>query len=332
MRISTVAGAALCVAIAGLLSAACGSGPQPALPPTPLAPVAPTAAQPEPPRPATDAAALRGAGARWSPGCGAAVPLGDSIETLLTDQGDRPYRLHIPARYTPGSPSPLVLNFHGYARTAIEQEVYSGLIPLSDQEGFILVTPEGSGHPQAWDIPGIYAENGFDDVGFVAQLLVRLEHDLCIDSARVFATGMSNGAEMAALVACRLGEKFAAVAPVAGVIFDACEGEPVPIIAFHGTFDFNVPFESAPHAVLNWARFNGCTGAAVTTEAAGRVRLTAYADCAGGDTVLYIVDGGGHTWPGAPDDSGGVGPTTHEIDASALMWAFFAAHPKRRDQ
>jgi polyhydroxybutyrate depolymerase len=285
-----------------------------------------------PPQPANEAAALRGAGARWSPGCGTAAPLGDSIETLVTEQGDRAYRLHVPASYEPGEPAPLVLNFHGYGRTATEQEAYSGLVPVADRAGFILVTPEGSGHPQAWDIPGIYAENGFDDVGFVAQLLVRLEHDLCVDTARIYATGMSNGAEMAALAGCRLGENFAAIAPVAGVIFDACEGEPVPVIAFHGTFDFNVPFESAPPAMAEWARFNGCAGGALTEVVAESVRLTAYQECAGEDTVLYIVDGGGHTWPGAPDDSGGVGPTSHEIDASALIWAFFEAHPKPRGE
>jgi polyhydroxybutyrate depolymerase len=46
--------------------------------------------------------------------------------------------------------------------------------------------------------------------------------------------------------------------------------------------------------------------------------------------LLYAVIGGGHTWPGSPVEIASLGPTTHEIDASQLIWAFFAAHPRSR--
>jgi polyhydroxybutyrate depolymerase len=42
--------------------------------------------------------------------------------------------------------------------------------------------------------------------------------------------------------------------------------------------------------------------------------------------VLYSIIGGGHTWPGAiPLPKFGL--TTTQINASATIWAFFAAHP-----
>jgi len=41
--------------------------------------------------------------------------------------------------------------------------------------------------------------------------------------------------------------------------------------------------------------------------------------------VFYIVDGGGHTWPGAIPITR-FGMTTTQISASATIWAFFAAH------
>jgi hypothetical protein len=56
------------------------------------------------------------------------------------------------------------------------------------------------------------------------------------------------------------------------------------------------------------------------------VRLKRYSDCGENATVdLYIVDGGGHTWPDATIDlpPGTYGPTTHEISANDLMWEFF---------
>jgi polyhydroxybutyrate depolymerase len=39
--------------------------------------------------------------------------------------------------------------------------------------------------------------------------------------------------------------------------------------------------------------------------------------------ILYVVEEGGHTWPGAIDVPG-LGSTTHEISATDLIWEFFA--------
>ena len=46
----------------------------------------------------------------------------------------------------------------------------------------------------------------------------------------------------------------------------------------------------------------------------------------GGEVVFYIVDGGGHTWPGAIPIAR-LGKTTTQINASAIAWDFFKAHP-----
>ena len=40
--------------------------------------------------------------------------------------------------------------------------------------------------------------------------------------------------------------------------------------------------------------------------------------------VLYRVEGGGHTWPGAVGVPR-LGYTTHQLSASAEMWKFFSA-------
>jgi poly(3-hydroxybutyrate) depolymerase len=45
---------------------------------------------------------------------------------------------------------------------------------------------------------------------------------------------------------------------------------------------------------------------------------------AGADVVFYTIEGGGHGWPGAGSDAG---VTTSEIDATGVIWDFFAAHP-----
>lgn len=261
-----------------------------------------------------------------SAACGTAYAAGDFIATL----DGRSYRLHVPASYNPVVPTPLVVNFSGYDRTAVEQEQYSGLVPIADRQGFILVTPEGSGSPEGWNIVGVYNEDGVDDVAFTSALVQQIKHEFCVDDARIYAIGISNGAEMASQVACDLPQTFAAVAAIAGVIDQGCTTS-VPVVAFHGTADENVPFEWAPAAVQDWATTNGCFPAGTSTAVSAHVDLVDYGGCtADAEVAFYIIDGGGHTWPGAADDAGGGGPTTHEISASEIAWQFFAAHPQAR--
>ncbi|MEO6398479.1 MAG: PHB depolymerase family esterase [Tepidiformaceae bacterium] len=264
---------------------------------------------------------------RASPGCRVEHRPGDWLASVETAEGERSFRIHLPPGYSASRPAPLVVSFHGSSKTALEQETYSGLVPLADRENFILVTPEGSGFPQEWDVVGIYANAGVDDVVVTAHILQAVKEHFCVDADRVYATGISNGAEMASQVGCFLPELFAAIAPVAGVVYQGCEGRPMPVIAFHGTEDYNVPFDTARPALADWAAHNGCSQEQDFAPVSDHVSVESYRDCTGADVLLYVVEGGGHTWPGAEDDAGGAGPTTHEINASELIWAFFSAHP-----
>jgi len=62
-----------------------------------------------------------------------------------------------------------------------------------------------------------------------------------------------------------------------------------------------------------------------------RIRETRTACADGSEIVLLAVEGGGHTWPGGfqylPVSI--IGPTSHDIDASAEIWKFFSAHTLR---
>lgn len=325
--IATVAAAILpCAALA-----ACGGSTGPAhISPTVRVQPHRTAPAHRAPGATTVAGQTALAAVQGSAGCGLPENTGESVGSVESGGITRTYVIHIPVGYVPTEPTPLVLNFHGSSRTGPEQEAYSGLAQVADDNTFILVSPDGlneewtiadAGDPGAAETP---------DVVFTADLLAQLRAEYCIDDLRVFATGMSNGAQMASQVGCLLPDDFAAIAPVSGVEYDACSGGPMPVVAFHGTDDENVPFDTAEPAMADWAAHNGCTGGPATIPITEHVSMVSYNGCAGADVVLYVVDGGGHTWPGAAEDVpyGGAGPTTHEIDASALIWAFFAAHPK----
>ncbi len=264
---------------------------------------------------------------RPSPGCGRPIVTGPAIWPVTVGRIERETRLFVPERYQPAIATPLVLNFHGSGRTALEQETYSGLADIAEREGFLLATPQGSGSPSGWEIPGVFNDQGGDDVEFAVALIDSLATSHCVDLNRVYATGMSNGAEMASLLACRRPDLIAAIAPVAGAIFDGCTAGAVSVMAFHGTFDTLVPFSGAAGDVASWARLVGCTAQIVVERVGTDVEVRSYLGCPEGVAVVLVVsEGGGHQWPGTLTPSGGVGPVSDEIGATELMWTFFRAH------
>ena len=262
---------------------------------------------------------------------------GDFNDTIESGGLTRKYILHIPASYN-GSPAvPLVLAFHGYAMPADLFATYHRFAELADAKGFIVVTPWGTGEPLYWNARA--GAKDPDDVAFVNDLLAKLDSSLCVDPARTYVAGYSLGGGMAELLACAMPDRVAAVGLVAAVSI-AC-GAKAPVIGFFGTEDPLVPYEGAASANPNdnsppirptisaWARNLGCDGLPTISRPATDVELSTFHNCFAGDSeaLLYTVIGGGHTWPGAHLDLP-VGITSKSVDATALMWDFFAAHPK----
>ncbi len=282
---------------------------------------------------------------------------GSTDETIqITGQGTRRYRLHVPSSYNGADRTMLVLGYHGLGSNGLETEFYSGLTAFSDiGGGFIAVYPEGTTNgfgQQYWNFIPSASPN---DVLFTSELLDSLESQLCIDTNLVFSTGISNGAIMSSRLACSLSSRIAAIAPVAGAYFppllsnfsgeDCPDTRAVPFISFHGTADATIPYNGGSglggaqfrlpqdnatpdeDVAEDWAIHNGCADPRTETQIDTEIRLIEYTSCADGATVQhYAVDGGGHTWPGSFDVPG-LGYTTQQINATALMLDFFEAHP-----
>jgi polyhydroxybutyrate depolymerase len=234
-------------------------------------------------------------------------------------------------------PIPLVLNLHGRGRDMFQQEKVSRMQAKADEAGFVVVNPQALGQPPTWwgPIPG---EVGQPDMDFFARLLAYLQSQISLDRDRIYATGLSNGATMVNRLACDMSGTFAAIAPVAGghVAFDQCQTHrPVSVLAFHGTDDNTIPYygrgnEVPPvHAwVEAWAERNECQPEPVTGQPDPHVTTETWTGCAEGtEVILYTLEGGGHTWPGAPLDLDLASHFVY-IDATDLIWQFFAAHPR----
>jgi polyhydroxybutyrate depolymerase len=286
-------------------------------------------------------------------GCGHTAAPGSAVYSLRSGGHTREVIVHVPAHYSGTVKVPLVLNLHGSESTAQAQEVFSGMDATSDASGFIVAYPQAlipAAGGYDWNIPGVPMlggqnppANAANDVTFLTGLVRSLEARYCVNTSRVYATGMSGGGRMASQLACDASQTFAAVAPVAGLRFPGpCPAvRPVPVIAFHGTADAVDPFEgngqaywtySVPTAAQRWAAKNGCQANSPRTVKSSGYTLTEYDGCAADAAVeLYAVGGEGHEWPGGPTMPAAItkelGPQSDAVNANALMWAFFEAHP-----
>jgi polyhydroxybutyrate depolymerase len=277
-------------------------------------------------------------------GCGKTAPIaaGTSATQTLTSGGlARTYILHVPAGYQPDKSLPLVLDFHGHTSTDSAQEGYSQFSPLADQQGFLVVYPQGTigpDHQTGWGTYGA-SDPKVNDVLFVSDLITKVQGQLCVDAQRIFATGISNGGGMTNLLACAMAGRIAAFAPVSGAFYPIPGGcqpsRPAPMMEFHGTSDPLVFYNGRPLVQLppiptwlqGWATLDGCTSGPTTFFQQADVTGEQWSGCKSNSAVIhYRIQGGGHTWPGAIPVPV-LGATTHTINATMLMWQFFQAHP-----
>jgi polyhydroxybutyrate depolymerase len=287
-----------------------------------------------------------------SKGCGVkpAIPPGNSDRTITSGGVERRFQLDVPSSYDGTKPFAIVLGLHSLT---VDYRVVPGMAfgDLASKYEFIGVAPSGrldAGTPYWNAAPA----NDNYDVAFISDLLDELESTLCVDTGRVFSAGMSNGAQLSSLLGCRLPERISGIAPIAGVeFFPPCDGPPVPVIAFHGDADPIVPYtggglnattiadtyyykgklpaglpesHGVDESMRSWAKHNGCGARYKESRISPEVRRRVWPHCDAA-TELYIVDGGGHAWPGqrVPQFEAQFGHGTDDIDARALMFSFF---------
>jgi polyhydroxybutyrate depolymerase len=237
----------------------------------------------------------------------------------------RTYRLHLPAGFSPDSLYPLVINMHGLGSNALEQELYTAFNTVSDTGNFIVTYPNAVNG--AWNVLG---SGGTDDVGFISALIDTLASEYNIDLMRVYSTGMSMGGFMSYRLACELENRIAAIASVTGLLalFPCDPDRPVPILQMHGTADEVVPYSGVATTISHWVNHNGCPATPVITDLPdintndqSTVTVSYYGLCEDlTEVILYTINGGEHTWPGAPII---IGVTNMDINASSEIWNFF---------
>lgn len=326
--------AAVLLLLAALL-AACGGGTAKPAPPRRAA------AAPSPSALPTPALASPSVAPSPSPvvqplGCRSAQPSPGVHEQTVSVAGlTRSFLLEVPTAARPGVPLPLVFSFHGYAQSDFQQNAYTGLAAVAQSQGVYVVTPEG--YDARWNFPR-RPYIGPSDVAFVATLLTTLPTQICYDPHRVVAAGFSDGADMANTLGCALPGRIAAVFGVAPSVFpQPCQQPPPTLVEVHGTADPIVPFDGGggdrPYPfqgltaqpvmsrMARWAALGGCSSALTHPVAAG-VSAQVWNCPPPRHLALYVIAGGGHTWPGAaPWPALGATNTAVSADAAVLALA-----------
>lgn len=272
----------------------------------------------------------------------------------------RSFEYYVPSSYDGSRAAPLLLSFHGAGSSGAGQNVLSRFDQIAEREGFIAVFPDStaikdgqviepedsafdpdSSIDRSWKIE----HDIVDDVAFAEAVLDYFERNYKIDADRVYATGMSSGALFSSHLAVMLPDRIAAIGLVAGQMTSATAAMaakiPKTVVMVMGEED--PLYHARPSHILSneetidyWLNANRMTSGPEVSylpqTADGdptRIKRTAYSGGWNGTEVIYyLVEGGGHTWPGGPQylPVEAIGRTSQHMNASEVIWEDLKAH------
>lgn len=215
------------------------------------------------------------------------------------------------ARPPPGwdgsSPLPLALFFHGWQGSAAGVLKNKALTGRFADRGILLVIPDGLN--RTWSFPGSPSRHR-DEFAFVAQVLDDVARRYPIDRTRVWASGFSLGGSMVWSLACAMGDRFTAFAPIAGAFWDPvpadCPSGPQNIRHIHGLTDPTVPLEGRRirdifkqsdlfDSFETFKRVNGCRSQPDRFSTEGRLVCRIWESCGSGAQLQMCLHDGGHS-------------------------------------
>ncbi len=261
--------------------------------------------------------------------------------TIIVAGYQRTYHVHLPISYTGTTALPLVVAIHASHDDGAGMAGLTNFNNVADSNDVIATYPDALGG--VWNTDGTAPQ---DDFAFISAMIQQIRSTFAVNGHQVYAMGFSNGATMTEELGCNLSSQLAAIASVSGHMpstYTCPLAHPMPLITFHGTADtiysytgwgstkYGQHLMGAVDAENMWASLSSCTGPATTTGLPNTVltdgtteQLTVIGACkAGVQMQLYTIINGGHTWPGGMPLPW-LGLTSLDIDASTLIWQFFA--------
>lgn len=228
-----------------------------------------------------------------------------------------------------GSPQGMVMVLHHLDGTA-EQMKLLGFNRYAAKERFVVVYPEA--------MHGRWTPEDLDYLKKLADTLLE-KYQL---TNGIYVVGASSGGMMAQGFAAQYSEMVRAAAAVGstlptGIVIPE---NPVSMLFINGTNDPLVPFQGGNgflpviEAPRFWIQANQCD----PTDPMGSrepfpsgdgtiINQEVFKSSNGAEVIFYVIEGGGHSWPGGPIlPEAFFGKTCLHMNATDTIWNFFRRH------
>jgi len=291
----------------------------------------------------------------------------DFKQVITSDGAPRSFFVHVPASYVRSKPMPLVMVFHGLHMNGRIMSPLTRFDVLANRKNFIVVYPDGlSGKWQlggsspddvrfisdmighlsrtvAIDSRRIYAV-GMSNGGYFTERLAcempdKLAAIAVVAASMMDATAAHCGANRKIPAMFFIGSQDPLV-PSEDSEHNDTLGKLGDAVGLGGLGNLSVPMAkmgglmTEREAVDFWCRHNQTSASPYTSNEPDkdphdgtRVKRETFG-AYNSEVVLYSIQGGGHTWPGAfysgPADL--LGKTSGDVDATELITDFFLRH------
>eukprot|EP00519_Triparma_laevis_P000433 CAMPEP_0182497032 /NCGR_PEP_ID=MMETSP1321-20130603/5583_1 /TAXON_ID=91990 /ORGANISM="Bolidomonas sp., Strain RCC1657" /LENGTH=317 /DNA_ID=CAMNT_0024700795 /DNA_START=82 /DNA_END=1035 /DNA_ORIENTATION=- len=275
-----------------------------------------------------------------------------SFNVTLAGGNNRTFQLFTPwteyecSSFCVGPPQekrPLVINWHGcnaHVPVVAYQEQISRIEQSASDYGYYAITPVGSKEDLidqfGWNTVGIQCGKfGEDDFVFAETLLDWAAENLCVDTARIYSTGFSTGAFHSNGLGCRMPNRFAGIAPIAGSFgrlyeSECKQGSPVSVLSFHSRGDKTVPYDGnfewlgQAEVTSLWEKRNGCTNETARVTYESETTICKRKECPGAPVEDCTLTGLDHCWVGGRsggfESPGSCASQPGDIDATKHMF------------
>ncbi len=247
----------------------------------------------------------------------------------------REYYIYIPKSLKKGQKAPAVITFHGFESDANGMRWLIEPDKWAEQYGYIMIYPNAIN--KSWNAgKGFGTKNSkTDDLSFAAALpdVIIARHP--VDKNRIYTMGFSNGAQMSALMYCKISSKISAAALVAHTMnIPKCNPKyKVPIAVIHGQKDTLAPYygggkhqlSSHKQTVEFLRKVNGTMWKPKTKFERKTVKCTEDLNYNKKSAVVACTAfNAGHSWPGGKEFKTELfGKTNKELNANKFLFDFF---------
>ncbi|MFM0323548.1 extracellular catalytic domain type 1 short-chain-length polyhydroxyalkanoate depolymerase [Caballeronia glebae] len=269
--------------------------------------------------------------------------------------GERRYKVYVPASDR-NDPLPLIVMLHGCTQDADDFAAGTQMNALAEKHGFIVaypVQPQGANPSKCWNwFKPDDQQRDRGEPSLIAGITREVMANHNVDPKRVYVAGLSAGGAMAAIMAERYPDLYAAAGVHSGLpagcardlpsALAAMRGGKVPsgtrksahataqcpLIVFHGDADATVHPVNATELMRGFTVNDAAPGRSSSADSGARKHTVRRMTSAEGVAAeSWTIHGAPHAWSGGSSRGSYTDPTGP--DASAEMVRFFLEHPRR---